>query len=150
MSQEASKTLLKVFGILRIIFSVLIMLAGGLIAAMGKNQELITKVKEELAKQEVSQSFDVNQIIDKLSLIGVIILIAGVVVLICGIVLVSSSKEGKSATGAVVVEVLDVICSVLGLIGAIMGGSSIVSSIVSLALAGLLFYAALTLKKARA
>lgn len=135
MSLEASKKILKIFGILCIIFSILgIIIAiaglagGGLMASTGDDTAI--------GVGAVAIIF------------SVFLLISGVISLLEGIFSVRAAKDTSKIMPAWVFAIIDLVLRVVGLIMNFKNGtSSIVSSVIGLGIGVLIFVAANTIKK---
>ena len=144
MSLKTAKTLLKVMGILSIIGAVLgiivaiaFLAGGGLLAT---NQELSAEVAAQVEGGEQAGSLFI--------LVGIGALISAVIELLDGIFSVRASKDSAKWKPAWIFAILSLIASVITLIMGIIqnGASGIISNIVSIALAVLIFVAANTVK----
>ena len=138
MSVETSKTMLKVFGIVDILFGALLLLfsamtlAGGGLLASGV-------IPMDPAEAGVS---------------GALVLVAGGAMLVMGgfslasgILSRRAAKDPSKAQPAFVFAVIGLVLAALNLTLALTGGGSPISAIVSVAINGLLVVAANTLRK---
>ena len=138
MSVETSKSMLKVFGIVDIIFGVLLLifsamaLAGGGLMASGV-------VPADQAEAGVSSTL--------VLVAGGAMLVLGGFSLASGIASRRAAKDPSKAQPAFVFAIIGLVSAALNLILALTGGGSPISAIVSVAINGLLVMAANTLRK---
>lgn len=141
MNLSTSKTILKIAGIISIIFGVLGII-GGIMAIAGGSFLGIG-----LAIGEVQASQDIAAGVGLLGLGGLLILIGAVIELLSGIFSVRASKDISKIMPAWVFSLIGLILSVPGLIAAISANDKIVSNIITVAINALIFVAANTVKK---
>lgn len=142
MSLETSKKVLKVFGIILIIFAVLGLLAG--IAALAGGGLLAGAVAGDASAGDAAIVGGV------VGIIGVVIIIAGVVDLLEGIFCVRGAKDSSKIMPAWVFTIIGLILSVISVFTNLKGGTStIVSGVVQIVIQGLAFWSANTIKNSR-
>lgn len=141
MNLSTSKTILKIAGIISIIFGVLGII-GGIMAIAGGSFLGIG-----LAIGEVPASQDIAAGVGLLGLGGLLILIGAVIELLSGIFSVRAAKDISKIMPAWVFSLIGLILSVPGLIAAISANDKIVSNIITVAINALIFVAANTVKK---
>ena len=141
MNLSTSKTILKIAGIISIIFGVLGII-GGIMAIAGGSFLGIG-----LAIGEVQASQDIAAGVGLLGLGGLLILIGAVIELLSGIFSVRAAKDISKIMPAWVFSLIGLILSVPGLIAAISANDKIVSNIITVAINALIFVAANTVKK---
>lgn len=139
---ETSKKILKIIGILTIIGAVLSLIGGILMMAGGG---------AATGMEEAATDTDLQNGIAAMIGVGIVIVISGIINLISGIVSVKASKDGKYGKIAW-------IFAILGIIGALINGvsnltssfsfSTLLSTLISLALSAMIFFAAKTVKTA--
>ena len=134
MSFETSQKILKVFGIIDIVFGILGILVGILALAGGGMLSVTDESMAEYAGMAL--------------VAGVIAVVAGIVSLLQGIFSVRASKDASKIMPAWIFAIIGLVMSVIQLFTNFSkGGSSIVSSVVSIGLSALIFVAANTIKK---
>ena len=141
MNLSTSKTILKIAGIISIIFGVLGII-GGIMAIAGGSFLGIG-----LAIGEVQASQDIAAGVGLLGLGGLLILIGAVIELLSGIFSVRAAKDISKIMPAWVFSLIGLILSVPGLIAAISANDKIVSNIITVAINALICVAANTDKK---
>lgn len=151
MSLQTSKTILKVFGIISIIFAVLGIIAGVTAVAGG------ALVGAGAAAGKVTGSEQVAGGVALLGFGGLLIIIGSVVELLSGIFSVRASNDISKIMPAWVFALIGLIFSIPSVVSAIMAAmnntatnatSNVISSIIGLALSILIFVAATNIKSA--
>ena len=151
MSLDASKKILKVFGIITIIFSILGIIIGILlivgIGALGIST----------ATGDVQSNVNLAPAIGVISIFGLVALIGSIVDLISGICSVKASNDISKIMPAWVFALLGLIFDVIGVIsfflqkrpeGEAVTPANIVGLIIGIAISALIFIAANNVKKA--
>lgn len=138
MQLETAKKVLKIFGIIGIIFAVLGIILGIMFLAGGGLGATQAQTDEDVAAVGI------------LMVLGIVMIIGCILSLIEGIFSVKASKDGKYGKVAWVFAILSIISSAFSLIGSIMnpGSGSTGSAIVGLIIAITVFVAAKTVKQA--
>ncbi len=139
MSVEASKKILKVMGIISIVFGAIALIAA-VILLLGVGASVAMGIPEQLGVSAGSLWFA-----------AILPLVAAIVTLLLGIFCVIASKKTEKAMPVIVLACLDIILSIVSMILTIKTSesatSTIVSTVISVALSVLIFLAANTLKK---
>ncbi len=134
MSIQTSKTILKVFGIIGIIFggltsfvSIFLLLGGGVVS-LGNGDE----------------SYAVGALI---LILGILTLISGLITLAQGICSYNASKDSSKIKPAWIFAIIGMVANGITLISSISNDSGVFSAIISLGISVVLFVAANTIKK---
>ena len=136
MDLETSKKILKIFGILDIIFGIIGIIVGLLAFAGGG----LVAASDQSEAGVIGAGIAV--------ILGVILVISGIVSLLQGIFSVRAAKDTSKIMPAWVFAIIGIITSIISVISSWgKGTSSIVGSIVSLAIGVLIFIAANNIKK---
>ena len=140
MSLETSRKVLKISGILSIIFGVLGIIMGILVFATGG-----------MIATSVDMGVEDNAMVAGISLVGgIMAVIAGIIALIEGIFSLRGAKDSTKIMPAWVFAIIGLIFGVINLIGSFgNGASSIFSNVISLLISALIFAAANTIKRSR-
>ena len=142
MSLETSKKVLKISGILSLIFGVIGLLMGILVFATGG------MIATGLDMNDAD-----NAAVAGISLMGgIVTIIAGIVAIIEGVFSLRGAKDSAKIMPAWIFAILGVISGVIGIISDIAGGSdigTIVGAAFALCISVLIFLAANTIKQSR-
>ena len=140
MSLETSRKVLKISGILSIIFGVLGIIMGILVFTTGG-----------MIATSVDMGVEDNAMVAGISLAGgIMAVIAGIIALIEGIFSLRGAKDSTKIMPAWVFAIIGLIFGVINLIGSFgNGASSIFSNVISLLISALIFAAANTIKRSR-
>ena len=132
MSFDASRKVLKVFGIIDIVLGIFCIITGALALGGGG-----------LAASTAEYADQAGVII----VAGVVVLLAGIVGLIEGILCTRAAKDPSKINPAWVIAIIGLVMAVISLVLDIKNGSNIGSGIVSLLVNALIFVSANTIKK---
>ena len=140
MSLETSRKVLKISGILSIIFGVLGIIMGILVFTTGG-----------MIATSMDMGVEDNAMVAGISLAGgIMAVIAGIIALIEGIFSLRGAKDSTKIMPAWVFAIIGLIFGVINLIGSFgNGASSIFSNVISLLISALIFAAANTIKRSR-
>ena len=144
MSVETSKKILKVFGIVGIIAGILGIIGGILILAGGS---LIGVAGTEATGDEAAALAATTGFA---AAGGIIALIAGILALLRSIFSIRAANDTSKIMPAFVFAVIGLISNILQTISSIASRTNEVSTIISLAIGAVVFYAAWIIKKSRA
>lgn len=151
MTLDASKKILKVFGIITIIFSILGIIVGILLIVGISVLGIIT------ATVDVQSNVNLAPAVGVISIFGLVALIGSIVDLISGICSVKASNDISKIMPAWVFALLGLIFDVIGVIsfflqkrpeGEAVTPANIVGLIIGIAISALIFIAANNVKKA--
>ena len=148
MSLETSKKILKIFGIIGIIFAVLGLLLGIAVIAGGG---LITAGLSDPSLSESGIS-GAAHVAGFAIIAGIILTVGAVIALLEGIFSVRAAKDSSKIMPAFVFAILGVLSGVGSLVSTITsgaGGSQIASGVISLAISCLVLVAANTIRTSR-
>ena len=140
MSLETSRKVLKISGILSIIFGVIGIIMGILVFATGG-----------MIATSMDMGVEDNAMVAGISLAGgIMAVIAGIIALIEGIFSLKGAQDSAKIMPAWVFAIIGLIFGVINLIMSFgNGASSIFSNVISLLISALIFVAANTIKKSR-
>lgn len=140
MSLETSRKVLKISGILSIIFGVIGIIMGILVFATGG-----------MIATSIDMGVEDNAMVAGISLAGgIMAVIAGIIALIEGIFSLKGAQDSAKIMPAWVFAIIGLIFGVINLIMSFgNGASSIFSNVISLLISALIFVAANTIKKSR-
>ena len=148
MNTDTAKKILKVLGILTIIFAVFELLSA--IAMVGCGSLLGSATSVEGVT--VDDAAAVAATSGLITVFGFVVLIEGVIELLLGIFSVRASNDFSKIGPAYTLSIVGLALSVIGLIMTFVNGgftaSDIISGLVGIVFSGLLFYAAKTIKDA--
>ena len=137
MKIETSKSVLKVCGVIDMIYGILVMLLGVLTTAGGG---LISAVSVTEA--------DVPEVAGPLVLVfGIGIVLMGVFSLVVGVLSRKAATDPSKAQPAFVLAVISLVLAGINLVSALVFGGATISTIVGVVLNGLLVAAAYTVRK---
>lgn len=140
MSLETSKKVLKVSGVLCIIFAVIFLVLGVLVFVTGG----MVATSADMAVEDNATAAGI------VLLGGVIMIVGGIVSLIEGIFSLRGAKDSAKIMPAWVFAIIGIVFGAINLVLSFgNGGSSIASNVVALLISVLVFIAANTIKKSR-
>lgn len=147
MRSSGSQKFLKFVGVLSIIGALLIMLCGGLIAALSSNAEFVGKITAAVKEQAISLPMELNK--TGIITIGVAIAVIGIVYLLYGICMLRAGKDANKTLGALIFAVLGLILNGAALINAIRNSAGISRAVGSAAVSLIILLSVLTVRKER-
>ena len=136
MSLENSKKILKIFGILGIIGGIFMIILGVVGVALGG---AVIGTAGDVEEDMVTGA--------TVTIAMVIVLISGIVSLLEGIFSVRASKDTTKIQPAWIFAIIGLVSAVIGVVSAITSGGSFLSPLGTLAINGVIFMAANTIKK---
>ncbi|MBR2742150.1 MAG: hypothetical protein IKD89_01010 [Clostridia bacterium] len=138
--KSGSRKMLKFFGVLDIIFGILGLIFGIMIAGTGGIGAMVPETATDTSLQTG---------VAVLLVLGIFLIIAGIIDLIVGILSVRASNNPKKIMPVWVLALISLIVNVISVIYTIAqgAGTNVWSSIVSLAIAAIIFFVANNVKK---
>ena len=148
MNTDTAKKILKVLGILTIIFAVFELLSGIGMVGCGSLLGSATSVEGVTVDDAAAVAATSGLIM----VYGILVLVEGIIELLLGIFSVRASNDFSKIGPAYTLSIVGLILSVIGLIMTFVNGgftaSDIIGGLVGIAFSGVLFYAAKTIKDA--
>ncbi len=156
LSLGTSKTILKVAGILCLVFGILgviggiMLIVGGCGANMLTGAALSQMTPEEAAElAEIGGAEMVGGLTAGIMIGGFVALISSAITIIEGIFSLRAAKDSTKATPAFIFAIIGLVGSVISMIGSLMNGfnfTNLLSGLVSVAISVLIFMAAKTVR----
>ena len=145
MKTSGNQKFLKFIGVLATIGALLLMLIGGVLAALSSNAEFASRLAESVKEHGLDLQVQMNQ--SGIVAVGLAVVIIGIVYLLYGICMLRASKNAENSVGAFLFALLGLILAGTALVGAIRSGTGILGSIGSLVLNLLIFFNVLAVRK---
>ena len=145
MKKSGYQIFLAFIGVIATIGALLLMLVGGVAAALSNNAEFTSKLAEAVKNQGLDLQVQMNQ--SGIIAVGLVVVVIGIVYLLYGICMLRASKNAENSVGAFIFAMLGLILAGTALVGAIRSGTGIPGSIGSLALNLLIFFDVLAVRK---
>ena len=145
MKTSGYQKFLAFIGVIATIGALLLMLVGGVAAALSNNAEFTSKLAETVKNQWLDLQVQMNQ--SGIIAVGLAVVVIGIVYLLYGICMLRASKNAENSVGAFIFAMLGLILAGTALVGAIRSGTGILGSIGSLVLNLLIFFNVLAVRK---
>ena len=145
MKTSGYQKFLAFIGVIATIGGLLLMLVGGVAAALSNNAEFTSRLAEAVKNQGLDLQVQMNQ--SGIIAVGLAVVVIGIVYLLYGICMLRASKNAENRVGAFIFAMLGLILAGTVLVGAIRSGTGILGSIGSLVLNLLIFFNVLAVRK---
>ena len=145
MKTSGYQKFLAFIGVIATIGGLLLMLVGGVAAALSNNAEFTSRLAEAVKNQGLDLQVQMNQ--SGIIAVGLAVVVIGIVYLLYGICMLRASKNAENSVGAFIFAMLGLILAGTVLVGAIRSGTGILGSIGSLVLNLLIFFDVLAVRK---
>ena len=132
MKTSGHQKFLKFIGVIATIGALLLMLVGGVLAALSNNADFSAKLAETVKNHGLDLQVQMNQ--SGIVAVGLVVVAIGIVYLLYGICMLRASNNAENSVGAFLFALLGLILAGTALVSAIRGGTGVPGSIGSLAL----------------
>ncbi|GEM_PF-4537568 len=132
MKTSGYQKFLAFIGVIATIGALLLMLVGGVAAALSNNAEFTSKLAETVKNQGLDLQVQMNQ--SSIIAVGLAVVAIGIVYLLYGICMLRASKNAENSVGAFIFAMLGLILAGTALVSAIRSGTGVLGSIGSFVL----------------